>query len=186
LANHLLIGRAKRPRTQQQYVSEATTMIRPAKIQEAEILTKISFDSKGYWGYPKEFYDVWAKELTINSDYITNNDVFVFEKEGNIIGYYSIVELKDDIEISGIKISKGFWLEHMFIEPWSIGKGIGTKMFDHLRKRCGFRGINELGILADPNTRKFYEKMGCAYKREYPSTIKNRTTPYLQLILGGR
>jgi hypothetical protein len=80
LANHLLIGRAKRPRTQQQYVSEATTMIRPAKIQEAEILTKISFDSKGYWGYPKEFYDVWAKELTINSDYITNNDVFVFEK----------------------------------------------------------------------------------------------------------
>lgn len=161
-------------------------MIRKAKIQEADILTKISFGSKGYWGYPKEFYDIWSKELTISSDYIQNNDVFVFERDGKIIGYYSIVELKDNIEISGIRISKGFWLEHMFIEPRSIGKGIGTKMFCHLRKRCGCRGINKLGILADPNSRGFYEKMDCEYKREYPSTIKNRTTPYLQLKMRGR
>jgi GNAT superfamily N-acetyltransferase len=161
-------------------------MIRKAIIQEAEILTKISFGSKGYWDYPKEFYDIWSKELTISSDYIQDNDVFVFEKDGKILGYYSIVELKDNIEISGIRISKGFWLDHMFIEPRSIGKGIGTKMFFHLRKMCCSRGINELGILADPNSRGFYEKMGCEYKSEYPSTIKNRTTPYLQLKIRGR
>lgn len=161
-------------------------MIRLAKIQEAEMLTKISFSSKGYWGYPKEFYDIWTDELTIGPDYIKNNDVFVYENDGAINGYYSIVELKDDIEVSGVRISKGFWLEHMFIEPRSIGKGIGTKMFAHLRKRCGSRAIKELGILADPNSRGFYEKMGCEYKREYPSTIKNRTTPYLQLKIGDR
>jgi N-acetylglutamate synthase-like GNAT family acetyltransferase len=74
----------------------------------------------------------------------------------------------------------------MFIEPENIGNGIGTKMFDHLRKRCLSRGINELGILADSNSRGFYEKMGCVFKREYPSTIKNRTTPYLQLKIMGR
>ena len=156
-------------------------MIRQAKIQEAEILTKISFDSKEYWGYPIEFYEIWSNELTISSDYIENNDVFVFENDGTIVGYYSIVELKDDIQVSGIRISKGYWLEHMFVEPLSIGKGIGKKLFTHLQKRCGSRGINKLGILADPNSRSFYEKMGCEYKREYPSTIKNRTTPYLQL-----
>ena len=160
-------------------------MIRQAKTIESEILTKISFDAKGYWGYPKEFYDIWSKELTITSDYINNNDVFVFEENGNIIGYYSIVELKDDIETSGIRISKGFWLEHMFIEPRSIGKGIGTRMFEHLRRRFASRGIYELGILADPNSRGFYEKMGCVYKCEYPSTITNRTTPYLQLKIRG-
>ena len=161
-------------------------MIRHAKIQEAEILTKISFESKDYWRYPIEFYDLWSNELTISSDYIQNNDVFVFENEGEIIGYYSIVELKDNIEVSGVRISKGFWLEHMFIEPRSIGKGIGTKMFEHLRKRCGLRGINELGILADPNSRGFYEKMGCEYRCEYPSTIKNRTTPFLSLKIVDR
>jgi GNAT superfamily N-acetyltransferase len=161
-------------------------MIRQAKIQEADILTKISFSSKGYWSYPKEYYDIWSNELTISSDYIENNDVFVFESDGEIIGYYSIVALKHDIELVGVRLSKGFLLEHMFIEPRSIGKGIGKKMFDHLRQRCGDRGINKLGILADPNSKRFYEKMGCEYRREYPSTIKNRTTPYLQLRIIGR
>ena len=161
-------------------------MIRRAKIQEAEILAKISFESKGYWNYPREFFDIWSKELTISSDYIQNNDVFVFENDGKIIGYYSIVELKNDIVISGITINKGFWLEHMFIEPSSIGEGIGTKMFEHLRQRCASRGVDELGILADPNSRGFYEKMGCEYKMEYPSTIKNRTTPFLLLKLPDR
>jgi GNAT superfamily N-acetyltransferase len=161
-------------------------MIRKAKIQEAGILTNISFSSKGYWNYPKEYYEIWSKELTIRADYIQNNDVYVFESDGEIIGYYSVVELKDDIEVSGITIGKGFWLEHMFIEPHSIGKGIGTKMFEHLRERCATIGINELGVLADPNSRGFYEKMGCEYILEYPSTIKNRTTPYLQLKIRSR
>ena len=161
-------------------------MMRRAKIQEADILTKISFSSKGYWNYPKEFYDIWYNELTISPDYIQNNDVFVFEKDGKIIGYYSIVELKDDIEISDIKLSKGFWLEHMFIDPQCIGKGIGTKMFQHLREWCTSLNVYELGILADPNSRGFYEQMGCEYKLEYPSTIKNRTTPYFQLKIKNR
>lgn len=158
-------------------------MIRAAKCSEAGILTKISFKSKGYWGYPKAFFDVWTDELTISSDYIQNNDVFVVETEGAIVGYYSIVELKNDIDVAGIRINKGFWLDHMFVEPSSIGKGIGTKMFEHLRERCRSLGATELGILADPNSRGFYEKMGCAYKGEYPSTIENRTTPFLQLKL---
>lgn len=156
-------------------------MIREAKIHEAQILTKISFGSKGYWKYPKEFFEIWSDELTIRPDYIKNNDVFVFEDDGKVVGYYSIVEVKNDVEISGITVSKGFWLEHMFIEPQSIGKGIGTLMFEHMRRKCASRGIYELSILADPNSRGFYEKMGCKYKAEYPSTIKNRSTPYFQL-----
>ena len=167
-------------------VSVSNSMIRRAKIQEAEILTKISFSSKGYWNYPEEFYGIWSKELTISSDYIRKNDVFVFENESKIIGYYSIVDLKDDIEVSGIKISKGCWLEHMFIEPQRIGKGIGTKMFEHLLEWCTSQGFYKLGVLADPNSRGFYEKMGCEYKFEYPSTIKDRTTPYLHLKIRRR
>jgi GNAT superfamily N-acetyltransferase len=158
-------------------------MIRHAKIEEAEILSGISFRSKRYWGYPEEYYGIWSDELTLNADYIQKNDVFVFEDHGAIIGYYSIVELKDDVEVSDIAISRGFWLEHMFVEPGSIGKGVGKKMFDHLRQRCRGRGITDLGILADPNSKGFYEKMGCEYQREYPSTIENRTTPLLKLTI---
>ncbi|RJQ84641.1 MAG: GNAT family N-acetyltransferase [Desulfobacteraceae bacterium] len=63
-----------------------------------------------------------------------------------------------------------------------MGQGIGTKLFDHLRQRCIAKGIKELGILADPNARGFYEKMGCRYQGEHPSTIMNRTTPFWQLL----
>lgn len=156
-------------------------MIRRAKREEAKILTKISFRSKEYWNYPQKYFEIWRNELTITPGYIEANEVFVFELDGDVVGYYSLVELSEDIEVSGITIDKGFWLEHMFIEPAKIGNGIGTRMFNHLRNRCHSRGINELGILADPNSRGFYEKMGCVFNREYPSTIKNRTTPYLQL-----
>ncbi len=158
-------------------------MIRPAKQNEANILTKISFLSKGYWNYPQEYFEIWNNELTINPGYIEKNDVYVYENGGAVVGYYSIVELSEDIDISGIKIGKGFWLEHMFIEPLHIGKGIGSKMFHHLRKLCGEEGIIELGILSDPKSKGFYEKMGCQYVKELPSTIKNRTTPYLMLRL---
>lgn len=156
-------------------------MIRPAKQEEAKILTKISFESKGYWDYPPEYFEVWNNELTINTEYIENNKVFVYELDGGIVGYYSIVELYEDIEVSGIKIEKGFWLEHMFIQPRHIGKGIGSRMFHHMRIICRKEGISELKILADPNSKGFYEKMGCEYLDEFPSTIKNRTTPFLRL-----
>lgn len=159
-------------------------MIRSAKAEDADILTPISFESKGYWGYPKAYFEIWHNELTITPEYINKNDVLVFKNDRVILGYYSIAELQDDGELSGIKIKKGFWLEHMFIVQSHIGQGIGTRMFDHLRERCKERRIKEVSILADPNSRGFYEKMGCEYQKEFPSTIANRTTPLLVLRIG--
>jgi GNAT superfamily N-acetyltransferase len=158
-------------------------MIRPGKKEEAQILTELSFESKGYWGYPKEYFEIWKPELTITPDYIEKNDVLVFESDGAIVGYYSIIELENDMVVSGTKIVKGHWLEHMFIAPKYIGRGIGTIMFDHLRKRCEIKGIRKLGILSDPNARGFYEKMGCDYQGEFPSTIAGRTTPLFVLTM---
>jgi maltose O-acetyltransferase len=158
-------------------------MIRSANKEEAGALTEISFSSKGHWRYPREYLDIWENELTISPDYIEKNDVFVYEEDGVARGYYSIVELASDLEVSDAKITKGFWLHHMFIEPSHIGKGVGSRMFEHLREWCAAEGIEVLGILADPNAKGFYEKMGCEYVREFPSTIKNRTTPYFVLHL---
>jgi GNAT superfamily N-acetyltransferase len=162
---------------------EGVRLIRRAKKFEADELTRISFASKGYWGYPQAYFDIWLDELTIGSDYIRKNNVFVYESGEAIIGYYALVELEGALEVSGVIIKKGFWLEHMFLEPEHIGIGIGRSMFDHLHKYCRTNGIAEVGILADPNARGFYEKMGCEYVNEYPSTIKDRTTPYLRLRL---
>jgi GNAT superfamily N-acetyltransferase len=154
-------------------------MIRPAKQIDHKRLTAISFKSKGYWDYPEEYFDIWNNELTLSAEYISNNNVFVYENNGIIEGYYSIIEISKNKQISGIAINEGFWLDHMFILPHQLGRGIGTEMFHHLRKWCQSEGIGKLGILADPHSRGFYEKMGCEYQKEYPSSIPNRTTPWL-------
>lgn len=156
-------------------------IIRAAKKDDAERLTSLSFLAKGYWKYPQEYFEIWREELTISPAYIDQNSVFVVERDGVIVGYYSIVELKKDISISGITIDKGFWLEHMFVHPSFIGTGIGTAMCMHLKAFCRTWGIERLCVLADPHARGFYEKMGCTYLKEYPSSIIGRTTPLLQL-----
>lgn len=157
--------------------------VRPASKNDASTLTAVSFESKGHWGYPKEYFEIWKTELTITSEYIKINEVFVWEEENKIIGYYSITKLKDDVKFAGIIIEKGYWLEHMFLLPIYLGRGIGTSLFGHLRKWCEMREIAELKILADPHSIGFYKKMGCMYQREYPSSIPGRTTPLLSLDL---
>ncbi|TKB08347.1 GNAT family N-acetyltransferase [Desulforhopalus sp. IMCC35007] len=158
-------------------------MIRPATPQDAEILTRISFASKGYWGYPESYFAIWTKELTVDASYIEKNDVMAFQQGGAVVGYYSVVTLESDLVFGETSLEKGVWLEHMFITPECIGKGIGTQLFSNLHAKCREREIPRLCILADPHARGFYEKMGCEYKREYPSSIKNRTTPLLVLMV---
>ncbi len=154
-------------------------MIRRAAQGEYGVLTEISFDSKRYWEYPEEYYRVWEKELTITRDYIRNNRVYVHETDGVVTGYYAIVFLETDIRVSNITVEAGHWLEHMFVAQAFIGKGTGRRLFSHCIETCAGERIDRIGILADPFARGFYEKMGCAYIKDYPSTIAGRTTPCL-------
>ncbi|MCG8564612.1 MAG: GNAT family N-acetyltransferase [Desulfobacterales bacterium] len=158
-------------------------MIRRARMEEAGVLTEISFASKAYWKYPRDWFDIWEKELTLTPDYIRKNQVWLLEKGGEILGYYSLVALAEDIFISGIRLPAGVWLDHMFIRPHAIGTGLGRRLFDHCADQCRGLCIDGLDILADPNARGFYEKMGCSFVKEYPSTIEGRTTPWLTFKL---
>lgn len=158
-------------------------MIRRAKSDEYSVLTEISFSSKKYWGYPDEYYAIWEKELTITRDYIDRNDVYVHELDGSITGYYSMIELKEDIMVSNVRIEAGNRLEHMFIFPELIRKGIGRRLFLHCIEMCREKATDRIRILADPFARGFYERMGCAFIKEYPSTIEGRTTPCLEYDL---
>lgn len=145
-------------------------LINKAIPADHKILTEISFQSKGHWNYLSNYFDIWKDELTITKEYITKNLVFVVENNGTKVGYYSVVNLHHDIEVSGVKIEKGYWLEHMFILPQFLRQKIGTKMVTHLKKVCAQKGISQLCVLADPNSKGFYEKMGFDHqKKECPS-----------------
>ena len=154
--------------------------IRCARPEEAAVLTELSFAAKRYWGYPEAYLDQWRQELTISGTYIAEYTVYLYES-GSIFGYYSVVDLVEETTVGSIVLPAGTWLEHMFVRPSAIGNGIGTTLFRHMVAVCRNQGVSRLSILADPHARGFYEKMGCRYVREYPSSIPLRTTPLLEL-----
>ncbi len=159
-------------------------MIRKASADEHHILTSLSCHSKRHWGYPEIYYQIWKDELTITPEYIRTHEVYVYERQQRIIAYYSLVNLNEAIVISGLRLEAGMWLDHMFVLPEDIGHGIGRALFLHFSNLLAARKIHCLRILADPHARGFYEKMGCRFIDEYPSTIEGRTTPYLHYTPG--
>ncbi len=158
-------------------------MIRKAKTSEAELLTDISFAAKRYWNYPESNFDIWREELTITKKYIDDNAVFVYLQSDRPVAYYSIVQLENDVIINGITITAGLWLEHMFVLPEFIGRGIGREMFKHMTDTLKQYDVRSIGILADPNAKGFYETLGCRYLGEYPSSIEGRSTPYFEYVI---
>ncbi|AET69898.1 putative acetyltransferase [Desulfosporosinus orientis DSM 765] len=155
--------------------------IRPARDNENDALTNISFTSKNYWNYPQEYFDVWRRELTITSDYINTNIVFVAEVDEIVAGYFSIAEVKEDFFTGQVMIKKGFWLEHLFILPEFIGQGIGTDLMFKAKNICAQMKIDRLYIFSDPNAKGFYDKLGAKYIGESPSSIEGRMVSLFEL-----
>ncbi len=154
--------------------------IRKAVEPDAEELTRISFASKRFWKYPERYLEIWKDELTISRSYIRENAVFVIEEDGVIAGYCSLQHLKKDLVINEIRVEKGVWLEHLFISPGFIGKGLGSRLMAHARNYCASRDWHVLKIMADPNSAGFYTKLGVDRIHERPSSIPGRTLPYME------
>ena len=129
---------------------------------DATLLTDISLRSKRYWAYPEEYFDRWRSELTINPAYIEQNDVFVLEDQGFTVGFYSLAYLANDTRVSAVTIEKDYWLDHMFVLPEYIGRGVDSVLSEQLLQRYRTKRIKEVKILADPNSRGF----SCPRKRE--------------------
>jgi GNAT superfamily N-acetyltransferase len=157
-------------------------IVRKAQISEHDILTDISFSAKRYWQYPESYYDVWRDELTIKPDYIENNIVYVALYDDAIVGYYSIILVPKALWAGKVFIMQGYWLEHIFIRPMFMRKGIGLILIEHAKRYCRRNSIDFLFIFSDPYAKGFYEKIGAQYIDEYPSSIVGRNVALFKLL----
>lgn len=157
--------------------------IRKARESDCTELTDLSFASKRYWKYPDHFFEIWKDELTITRDYLAANRVYVALENEHIIGYFSVVEIKRAFFAGNVFIHKGFWLEHLYIRPGYIRRGIGTKLILFARELCQEEGIGGLFLFADSHARGFYEKIGAEYLGESPSSIPDRSVSLFRIHL---
>jgi GNAT superfamily N-acetyltransferase len=147
-------------------------MIRPASADEATSLTKMALDAKRHWGYPEHWIKHWESDLTISSDFIRDNHVYVAEENGEVRGFYALCVTGDKAE-----------LEHMWVTPALIGTGVGKELFLDAMERAAKLNVGVVEISSDPNAAGFYKRMGATQIGEVDSPIdgQDRKLPRLKI-----
>ena len=118
--------------------------IRRATPNESDRLTELAHAAKRHWGYPEKWIELWRTDLTISPEFVANNEVFVAVADGEIVGCCALAVTGSLAE-----------LEHMWIEPQQMSRGVGRALFEHTTKRAAELGFSAMELSADPNAETF-------------------------------
>ena len=141
----------------------STITIRRAELEEAACLTEIALTAKSHWGYPESWFEAWREDLTITPEFIVRHEVFVATDEDKPVGFYALVISESATE-----------LDHLWVLPERIGKGIGRRLLAHALDRAAALNIATIEIVSDPNAEAFYLKAGARKIGEVLSTIEGQ------------
>ena len=144
--------------------------LRKAHESEVQQLSEIAYLAKKHWGYSEQWMALWEDGLVIAPEFITNNNVWVATESKKIVGFAVIC-----IENSMAE------LEHLWVEPNHMRKGIGERLFKNILDYCRLNGIEKLRIESDPNAQAFYEKMGAELVAYVDSVPKPKKLPVLEI-----
>lgn len=147
--------------------------IEKAISEDRATLTKITKESKAYWGYSAEQMERWSDQLTITEKHFVQNDVFKLIDSGRIIGYYSYY-LPDP---SSVK------LDSLFVDPLFIGKGYGAILLNDFINRATRLEPTEIILDSDPFAEAFYAKFGFEKIGVMPTSTPGRFLPKMRLLL---
>ena len=108
----------------------------------------IACAAKAHWGYPAPWLEAWRSILTLTPEYVATHDTYAARDEDVITGFYSL-------ERDGTILR----LEHLWVAPSHMGRGVGRALFRHAQRGAG------LEVEADPHAAGFYERMGAEQVR---------------------
>ena len=120
-----------------------------AKPQDADALTEIAHAAKRHWGYSERWIQCWRDILTMRPEFIAANVTYSAMEDCRVVGFYLLTNESD-----------GLHLDHLWIAPDAMGRGIGRALFEHALDQTRSLGHRTLKIEADPNAEGFYTRMG--------------------------
>jgi GNAT superfamily N-acetyltransferase len=158
---------------------ESPISIRLARPGEAPALGALCVRSKAHWGYDAAFMALAHRSLQIGPDAIDAGRAFVaVDTDGRLIGVADCCALPEP---------GAFDLVHLFVEPHTLGQGVGRALLEAACAWCLAQGGTKLVILSDPNAAGFYQRLGARLIGEAPSdAIPGRTLPLLEYRLARR
>ena len=147
-------------------------VLRPPKPDEAEALTALCRRSKAVHGYDATFMDACRAELAVHPDE-PGHRFAVAEEDAMVVG---LAEIWVDGGVAE--------LEKLFVEPASIGRGVGKVLLEWARREAVSMGADRMMIDSDPGATDFYLAMGAVRVGVSPSgSIAGRSLPRLRLDL---
>ena len=91
-----------------------------ARPEDADALTEIAHAAKRHWGYPERWIESWRGTLTIRAEFVAANMAYVAREDTRAVGFYLLTNESD-----------GLHLDHLWIAPRAMGRGVGRALFGH-------------------------------------------------------
>jgi N-acetylglutamate synthase-like GNAT family acetyltransferase len=142
--------------------------VRPAAPEDYERVRELTFESKAYWGYDRDFVRRWADGLGFEE----GQERWVAELDGEIVAWAALAPPSDGVAV----------LDDLWVDPTAIGRGYGGRLFRHVADRARELGADRLEWGAEPNAVGFYEKVGGRKLRDHV-TEWGRVAPWMGLEL---
>jgi GNAT superfamily N-acetyltransferase len=146
--------------------------IRAGRPEEADVLREIAIAAKSHWGYDRTWVRQWVEGGGFSDEALRGREIYVAEIDERPVGWAASVS-KGDV----------CWLDDLWIDPSWIGKGIGSRLWQHVAERAVDIGALRLEWEAEPNAIGFYEKMGGRYLRDSDSSEWGRALPVMGVTL---
>ena len=132
-----------------------TGVIRPARLDEVDLLNALTQRSTLYWGYEPEFLEWEPEAITVTRTLLAGPATFVLEEEGRAVGYYLLTGAPPSLT-----------LDKLFVDADQVGTGRGKRLWLHAVATARSLGATELVFAADPNAAPFYRAMGAIWLHE--------------------
>jgi GNAT superfamily N-acetyltransferase len=142
-----------------------------AKPEDADRLTEIAHAAKRHWGYPERWIESWRDTLTLRAEFIATNVTYCAMEDSDTVGFYLLTNESD-----------GLHLDHLWIVPHAMGRGIGRALFEHAVEQARRLGHRLLKIEADPHAEGFYTRMGARRIGEAVTEIEGQRRELPRLL----
>lgn len=151
----------------------AATGIRRARPDEAGALTALALRAKAHWPYDEALMAVFRRTIAISAADIAGHVVLVHETAGTADGVGVLIVGGSDAE-----------LDHLWVDPPAIGRGVGRALFAAFAATARRAGAARIVLNSDPYAEGFYRRLGAVRTGDHPvAEIPGRVLPRMAFRL---